>query len=145
MSLHETKMTLWYWNQVGGTLIEEYVLVPATATQGRRAVDGLIILGEEKRILPAGSKVDISGKDVVVVQAKNHRLGMSLMGQALFSGELVKRLNPKSFRSVAVCIADDPVLRPLIEAYEWCKVVVYPGESPINTSLKADGLFGLRP
>ena len=89
--------------------------------------------------MSAGSKVDISGKDVVVVQTKNHRLGMSLMGQALFSAELVKRLNPKSVRSVALCIADDSVLRPLLEAYEWCKVVVYPGEPPVNTSLKADG------
>jgi hypothetical protein len=27
MSKHETPMTRWYWRQVGGTLIEEFVAV----------------------------------------------------------------------------------------------------------------------
>jgi hypothetical protein len=34
----------------------------------------------------------VEGQDVVVVQTKNRRLGMSLMGQGLFSLHLVERL-----------------------------------------------------
>jgi hypothetical protein len=38
MSTHETPMTRWYWQQVKGTLIEEYVAVQGGLTCGRRVL-----------------------------------------------------------------------------------------------------------
>lgn len=126
MSLNETPMTIWYWEQAGGTLIEEFLVVEAAKGRGKRAVDGLIIIGDPKERMKPGSKLDIEGKDVLIVQAKNARLGMSLMGQTLFSSGLVKRLKPRSVQSIALCRETDEVLQPLLEAHEGCKVVVCP-------------------
>ena len=42
---------------------------------------------------------------------------MYLMGQALFSRELMKPFGPASIRTVALCAKDDSVLRPLAEAF----------------------------
>jgi hypothetical protein len=42
---------------------------------------------------------------------------MYLMGQALFSRELMKAFDPASIQTVALCSKDDSVLRPLAEAY----------------------------
>jgi len=126
MSLNETPMTIWYWEQVGGKLIEEFLIVNAGKGQGKRAVNGLIVLGGRKKRLAPGSKLDIKGKDVLIIQSKNKRLGMSLMGQTLFSAELVKRLGPWSVQSVALCRETDEVLQPLLEAHKGCKVGVCP-------------------
>ena len=129
MSHRETPMTVWYWEQVGGTLIEEFPVVPKSEGQGRRVLDAVIILGEKKERLPAGARISLEGQDVVVVQVKNSRLGMSLMGQTLFSAQLVKRLfNPRSVQSVALCSQTDQVLQPMLEANEGCRVVVCPAE-----------------
>ena len=126
MSRRETPMTRWYWEKVGGTLIEEFMAVPRSTGQARRLLDGLIVLGEKRERVPSGTGIDIAGKDVIVIQAKNMRLGMYLMGQTLFSAELVRRFNPKSVVSVALCAADDALLRPMLESHAGCKVVVCP-------------------
>ena len=126
MSKHETPLTRWYWQQVGGLLVEEFPLVKGSKGASPRFLDGLIILGEETGI----SKVrdfPIEGRDVVAIQTKASRLGMYLMGQCVFSLELVKRLNPLSVRSVALCAGDDAVMRPMLEAIEGCEVVVFSG------------------
>jgi hypothetical protein len=53
------------------------------------------------------------------VQGKTNRLGMYLLGQAFFSRELVRtRSKPKSVRTVALCTADDAVLRPIAEGFD---------------------------
>ena len=117
-------MTRWYWQQVGGLLIEEFTLVKASPTNGRRNLDGLIVLGEPTAI--AESRVfDIAGRDVIAIQAKAKRLGMMVMGQCLFSRELLLAMGPRSVRSVALCRADDSVLRSLLEAHEGCEVAIY--------------------
>lgn len=126
MSRLETPMTLWFWHQVGGLLIEEFVLVRRTASQGQRLIDAVIVLGEMKRRLKRGAEFDLAGRDVIAVQSKHRRLGMTVAGQTLFSKELLKRFKPRSIRSVAVCTADDAVLRPLLERYKGCEVRVYP-------------------
>ena len=51
---------------------------------------------------------------------------MYLSGQALFSVELMRPFKPRSIESVALCSADDAVLRPLLERYAGCRVVVCP-------------------
>jgi hypothetical protein len=52
---------------------------------------------------------------------------MYLTGQAFFSAELMKRFNPKSIKSVALCEKYDAVLGPILEKYPDLEVVLYPG------------------
>lgn len=120
-------MTRWYWRQVRGTLIEEFCAVRRVPGCAGRWIDGVIIKNGEFKIAKQ-SEVELEGKDIVVVQAKAMRLGMYLMGQALFSAELMKAFKPRSVESVALVIKDDSVLRPLFEKHEGMHVVVYPGE-----------------
>ena len=125
-------MTLWFWHQVGGLLIEEFVAVRRTASQGQRLIDAVIVLGEKKRRLKRGAEFDLAGRDVIAVQSKHRRLGMTVAGQTLFSKELLKRFKPRSIRSVAVCTADDAVLRPLLERHKGCEVWVYPAQLAVS-------------
>ncbi len=69
MSKLETPMTLWYWHQVAGLLIEEFVAVRRTASQGQRLIDAVIGLGEKKRRLTRGAEFDLAGLDVIAVQS----------------------------------------------------------------------------
>jgi len=124
MSKLETDLTRKYWHSVGGTLIEEFPAVKKGKDHGLRLMDGVIVLGEEKKIAKA-SEVTLEGKDIIVVQTKANRLGMSLMGQAIFSKELMKSFQPKSIKSVAICTKHDSVLETLLENYDDVEVVVY--------------------
>jgi hypothetical protein len=101
MSKHETPMTRWYWQQVGGTLIEEFVAVKGNVTFGRRVLDGIIIRDGACRIA-CQSEVSLEGKDIIVIQTKASRLGMYLIGQAFFSAQLIQRYRPRSVVSVAL-------------------------------------------
>ncbi len=120
-------MTRWYWKQVGGTLIEEFHAVRKSPTNARRLIDGVIIHGGETKIAKSPD-VDLSGKDVTVIQAKANRLGMYLMGQAFFSAALIRKLNPKTIKSVALCKHDDAVMRELLERHDGMEVVICPPE-----------------
>ena len=107
-------MTRRYWERMGGTLLEEYLVVPRSRGVGRRVVDAVIIVGGDHRIAFRAENVSLDGHDLIVVQTKASRLGMYLLGQALFSCLLVEdRFAPRSVRTVALCAADDAVLRPL--------------------------------
>jgi hypothetical protein len=113
---NQTAMTLWYWRQVGGTLIEEFLAVPRGEDQAPRRLDGLIILGEKRKRLSPGAPFNLRDKDVIVVQTENGRLGMYLMGQVLFSQKLIERRHqPRSVQSIALCAKSDRVLQPMIE------------------------------
>ena len=90
-------------------------------------LDGVVILGEKTEILKA-HEVKIEGKDIVVIQTKANRLGMNLLGQAVFSAELMKAHKPKSIKSVAICISGDSVLEPLAQKFN-IEVVVYEEKS----------------
>jgi hypothetical protein len=118
-------MTRWYWKQIGGTLIEEFCAVRRSRNCGMRLLDGVIIKGGEFRIVRQ-AEISIEGQDVVVVQTKNERLGMYLMGQAFFSAQLMQRFRPRSVEAVALVAQDDDVLRPLFEQYPGMRVVVCP-------------------
>jgi hypothetical protein len=118
MSKHETPMTQRFWEREGGTLLEEFRAVPAAPSVGQRVIDAVIVVGGERRIASRGESISLAGRDVIVVQTKAARLGMYLMGQALFSRELIEtRFAPRSVRSVALCAADDDVLHPLADKY----------------------------
>jgi hypothetical protein len=127
MSKLETPMTRWYWQQVGGTLIEEFCAVRRSKSCEVRRIDRVIIKGAEFRIAQQ-SEVSVESKDIIVVQAKFDRLGMYLMGQAFFSAQLMQPFHPHSVESVALVTKDDNVLRPLFEQDPGMHVVVYPHE-----------------
>jgi hypothetical protein len=131
MSLNETPMTRWYWREIlkQGTLIEEYVAVEQTKDRSvaPRLMDGLVILGGPFTVSD-DVRMDITDKDVVVIQSKNKRLGMNLMGQALFSRELLLKKGARSVRSVAVCRKDDKVMRELLLAHPDIEVLICPAE-----------------
>jgi hypothetical protein len=130
MSKKETPIIRWYWNQIGGTLIEEFPAVFQTSTCGQRLLDAVILPKRETRIA-RWREVSLEGEDVIVVQAKASRLGMYLMGQTFFSAQLIRKFRPASVRAVAPCIADDSVLRPLLEQYPEMEVIVWPrGDAP---------------
>lgn len=128
MSKHETPMTRWYWQQVGGTLIEEFKAATKDNGSAQRLIDGVIILGEENIIASNKSRIDLTGKDVVAIQAKNQRLGMYLLGQALFTKHLLeKNFNPRSVKTVALCSNSDAELLSIVELhYPFIDVVVVP-------------------
>ncbi len=123
MSKHETPMIRSYWRKIRGTLIEEFPAVKASPTCGPRRLDAVILPKGEFRI-SHWNEVSLKGKDIIVVQAKANRLGMYLMGQALFSAALMKRFKPRSVRSIALCRKDDSVLGPLLKRYRHIEVVV---------------------
>ena len=131
MSKIETPMTRWFWREVlkRGTLIEEYVAVEEAAdgSNAPRYMDGLVILDGPFEI-SNDVRRDIAEKDVVVIQSKNKRLGMYLMGQTLFSRDLILAKGAKSVRSVAVCRKDDKVMRPLLLAHDNIEVHFCPPE-----------------
>ena len=124
MSLHETWRTRKYWENVGGLLIEEFIAVEGTREQGRRPLDGLIVLGEKKEIYN-GNQYDITGKDVIVIQTKRGRIGMYLLGQAYFSRFLIEKHNPKSIKTVAICGKVDKVMQELALLHD-VEIVVIP-------------------
>ncbi len=138
MPKHETPMTRWFWERTRGTLIEEFYAVPRAPDCGPRCIDGVIIKGGEHRRAKM-SEIDLTGKDIIVVQAKASRLGMNVMGQALFSKHLLERFNPRSIESVALVAKDDSVLRPIFEKYEGMRVVVCPPEAMFRAILPDPG------
>ena len=123
MSLNETPLLHRYWQMIGGTLVEEFVAVQRGRFHGERRIDGIIIKNEIHDIKNQ-DEVDIAGKDIIVIQVKAKRLSMTLMGQAVFSHELMKKFNPRSIETVALCKKDDSVLRPLLAKYPNITVII---------------------
>ena len=127
MSKHETPLTRRYWREIGGTLIEEFPVVRSGPNQGRRSLDGVVILDAPHLIAnykKEKEKFKIENRDIVVIQTKAKRLGMYLLGQALFSRHLMMPFRPRSVDTVAICTKGDAVLEPWAAAY-GIKVVVY--------------------
>lgn len=120
-------MTLWYWEQRGGTLIEEFPVARRTADNGERFVDAVILPERARQRLPRGTWIDLSYSKVIVVQTKNKRLGMYLMGQTLFSRRLIEaRCGAREVLSVALCRDTDAILEPFLREHPGCEVVVCP-------------------
>ena len=123
MSKNETPLIRKYWQKVGGTLIEEFPVVRRTKHNAPRYIDAIIIPDEETKIASPG-EISLQGKDIICIQAKLGTLGMYLMGQTVFSKQLLQRLKPRNVLSIALCTKDDSVLRPLLEKYRNIKVAI---------------------
>jgi hypothetical protein len=123
LSKRERPLIEKYWQRTGGTIVFEFPMVRGSATCGKRHLDALILPNRETKIENAHD-VSLAGEDIIIVQAKDNRLGMYLMGQAVFSVELMRKFNPKSIRSIALCTKDCSVLRPLRDKYPEVEVVI---------------------
>lgn len=136
MSKHETWRAREYWQSVGGLLIEEFCAIKGnrTAGVGKRHIDAIIVLGEktERRI---GGEYDFAAKDIIVIQTKDSRLGMYVMGQAFFSREIMRRFEPRSIRTVAICAAGDPEMESLCNSH-GTEVVIFPDRDHIYDDTK---------
>jgi hypothetical protein len=124
-------MTRRYWEQVGGTLIEEFPAVRAKrGEQAGRWIDGVILLDGPRevvagRTLQRGEEAEVvRGQRVVVVQTKAKRLCMYLSGQVILSKRLLEQLGAEVVQSVALVQEDDAVIGPLLREHAGCDVVV---------------------
>ena len=127
MNTPERRMIRKYWQEVvGGLIIWEFTMVNKTEDVGGRYLDALILPNQERR---EASKFEISddmikNQDIILVQAKNKRLGMAVLGQAVFSVELMRKFSPLSIRSIALCTGNDKILENLLKPYHEVEVVV---------------------
>ncbi len=122
MSKHETKMTRWYaqTHHPKGFLIEEYLAQPQGKTNGKRLIDGVIVFQE-----PFMKRKLIKGERVVVIQSKNRRLGMGLIGQVIVSRDLLLSKGYDVIKSVGVCTEMDTVMYRMLRKHPKCRAVVY--------------------
>ena len=120
-------MTRLYWQQAGGTLIEEFCAVPRSSNCCVRLINGIIIKDRPHQIARQ-SEVSIEGKDIIVIQAKANRLGVNAMGQAFFSEQPMHTFKPRSIGTVALVLKDDVVLRPVFEGHAGIAHVYPPSE-----------------
>lgn len=128
---YEHQMILRYWQQVGGWLSLEYPIVRRGPNHGARWVDGLLILHKPSRRVHWRDLTFDLFDEICAIQAKRGRLSLSLMGQTLFAQQLLLRQGrARRVLGVALCEADDGILRPLLEAYSDIQVVVLPPEAP---------------
>lgn len=118
MSKHEDPIILKYWNEVGGTLCKDFKAVQEGKT--RRTLDA-VILPDRPKVQVHWKDISLRDQNVIVVQAKAKPLSMYLMGQTLFSAELVKTEevinrfgSPRSIRSIALCKEDVSILHRLL-------------------------------
>ena len=116
-------MTEAFWqSHAPGALLPEYTLVRAGPDCGRRCVDAVILPDEPHRRATPFDYPSIDGHNVIVVQTKRGRMGMYLMGQAVFSAKLALACGAKSVRSVLLCNQADSVLLPLLEPFPEVEV-----------------------
>ena len=120
---------------MGGFLIEEFHVTELDSAAGisRRLIDGVIIDAKEIGSQVGGTK-EIEGKDVISVQTKGTKLSMSLLGQALFSRDLLEMHKPRSIQSVAICASGDALLEEIAKKY-GVKVVIIPDAYKNNDEL----------
>ena len=83
-------------------------------------MDGVIVFRK-----PLVKRKLIKGERVVVIQSKNRRLGMGLIGQVIVSRDLVERLGARVMKSVGVCTEMDTVMHRMLRKHERCRAVAY--------------------
>ena len=116
MSKHETPLTERFWQTcANGAFLPEYPLVRRGSECAQRLVDAVILPDEPHRRASVIDYPSLAGRNVIVVQTKCGRLGMYLMGQALFSARLALTCGAASVRSILLCRFSDSALFPLLK------------------------------
>jgi hypothetical protein len=115
------------WKAKGASIVYEVPMVSRSRlkVQGARRLDALIFFpGLPRKLDWRGvEKKGRSNKKAILVQGKLGRLGMSLMGQTLFSRMLTKKMfwerkwEPKSIHCVALCEREDRLLGSLMRDF----------------------------
>ena len=119
-------MTEAFWQQhAQGAFIPEYCLVRRAGDCDGRYVDALILPDEPHRRATFKDYPTLKDRNVIVVKTKASRMGMYLMGQALFSARLARRCGAKSVRSILLCTTPDSVLLPLLQDFPEVEVWTY--------------------
>ena len=115
-------MTRWYakTRYPKGFLMEEYLALPQGKTNGKRLMDGVIVFRK-----PFVKRKLFKDERVVVIQSKNRRLGMGLIGQVIISRDLIERLGVKVKKSIGVCTEIDTVMHKMLRKHPKCRAVVY--------------------
>ena len=116
-------MTRWYakMRYPKGFLMEEFLALKRKGDDIRlRRMDGVIVFRK-----PYVKRKLIKGERVVVIQSKNRRLGMGLIGQVIVSRDLVERLGVTVVKSVGVCTEMDTVMHKMLRKHPRCRAVVY--------------------
>jgi len=134
MSKLETPITEGFWRSVTqGTYMPEYPLVQKSHDRGIRLADAVILPdGPFERVVGRAQYHPLTGRHVIVVQTKVDRMGMYLMGQAVFSAQLALRAGAASVRSVMLCRHPDAALLPLLEPYSDVEVWLFDPHDPGN-------------
>lgn len=131
MSKHETAMTEGFWHSYAkGTFLPEYPLVWAQTDRAVRRADAVILPDEPDSRANVRDYPSLSGRKVIVVQTKPGRMGMYLMGQALFSARLVMAQGATSVRSILLCHRTDAALLPLLEPFPEVEVWLSDPDDP---------------
>jgi hypothetical protein len=123
MNIYETEITRKYWERVGGLLIEEFQAKPKKKNTGKHLVDGIIVLGEEKRV-QSGGDYNFAGKDIIIIQLAKQQQGMRFLGEAFTSRERMIRYHPHSIKTVALCHRHDEEMYHLCQAFNIEMVVM---------------------
>ncbi len=141
----ESEMTEAFAQRLGGSLIKECYIPGRRPQFEQRAIDGMVLLdriwsSERGR---RASETMLAGANVVVVQTKTGELEMPLLGQALFSRELIPQYRPQlPIRTVALCGRDHPILRRLAENQEIEVEVMEDPDTPYKPSTPSDPGIG---
>lgn len=123
MSKRETGMTEGFWqSEAHGLFFAEYPLVHRAVDRATRLVDGLILPDEPYRRGKWREHPSLSDRRVIVIQTKVGRMGMYLMGQALFSARLALACGAASVRSILLCHQPDGALLPLLKPFREVEV-----------------------
>jgi hypothetical protein len=123
MSKHETPMTKGFWQSAAhGLFVAEYPLVQRGADRAPRYVDGLILPDEPHGRGKWRDHASLSDRRVIVIQTKIGRMGMYLMGRALFSARLALACGAASVRSILLCHQADGALLPLLKPFPEVEV-----------------------
>jgi hypothetical protein len=121
----ERQMTECFWQtECHGVFVQEYALTKKGIDCARRCADAVILPDEDHRRATFADFPSLTGRNVVVVQTKAQRLGMYLMGQAIFSARLVQALGARSVRSILLCAENDAALLPLLGPFHEIEVWV---------------------
>lgn len=129
------------WKEVGGELVQEF-MVPTVPRQPRR-IDGIFVLDDPRRPLPPRAPSALRGRDVVLCQAKAGRLDLGVLGQTLFSAELIREYAPRNLRLIAAAAESDPFVERMLDSYrplKWCRAepdaIILPDRKPGEADAK---------
>jgi hypothetical protein len=144
MSKHETPMIEAFWDRhARGAYIPEYRIVRPTADCSIRRLDAVILPDEPYGRARFRDYVKLADRNVIVVQAKARRMGMYLMGQALFSARLVMAQGAKRVCSILLCTSPDSALLPLLKPFPEVEVWVCDKNNICNRVMSAGARSGL--